>query len=233
MIAWPSSLGRVNCGQWPVGRSMYSTSWTFASSCTYPFSLLDHLPKHRARELTRDDSDRHPIAALVGELLRITRDMDGRRNGTLAESRAQLLIEVDEVFLVEERPIRQRHIAVVSWERIIDHIAVAKGNAVHVHDAGDTVRPRIDRGMGDRTAAGVSDEYDLAVGRLEGVDHCDDRIDVITQSDLGAVGVLRFHPGNVSAWVRCPACCSAGTTSFHDEPSSHKPGIRTMSIARG
>ena len=21
-IAWPSSLGRVNCGQWPVGRSM-------------------------------------------------------------------------------------------------------------------------------------------------------------------------------------------------------------------
>ena len=41
----------------------------------------------------------------------------------------------------------------------------------------------------------MSDEYDLAVGGLQGVDHCDDRIDVIAQSDLGAVGVLRFHTG--------------------------------------
>jgi hypothetical protein len=41
----------------------------------------------------------------------------------------------------------------------------------------------------------VPDEHDLAVGRVEGVDHADDRVDVVAQGDLGAVGVLRFHSG--------------------------------------
>lgn len=44
--------------------------------------------------------------------------------------------------------------------------------------------------MGDRTAAGVSDEHDLAVGRPHRVDHSDDRVDVIAQGDLGAVGIF-------------------------------------------
>ena len=36
-IACSSSLGFVNCGQWPVGRSMYSASRMAASSATYVF----------------------------------------------------------------------------------------------------------------------------------------------------------------------------------------------------
>ena len=49
--------------------------------------------------------------------------------------------------------------------------------------------------MGDRAAGGVPDEHDLAVGRVDGVDRLDDRVDVVAQGDLGAVGVLRLHAG--------------------------------------
>src|SRR5688572_30475089 len=105
--------------------------------------------------------------------------MDGSRNGTLPESRALLLIEVDEVFLVEQRPIRQRNIAILRRERVIDHTAISKGNAVDVDDAGDAIRPRVHCGMGDRATSGLSDEYDTAVGRFDGIDHCNDRVDVV------------------------------------------------------
>jgi hypothetical protein len=49
--------------------------------------------------------------------------------------------------------------------------------------------------MGDRATAGVSDEYDVAVGRLEGVDHRDDRVNMITQCDLGSIRRSRLHAG--------------------------------------
>src|ERR1035438_6887333 len=60
-------------------------------------ALLHPLPELSAGELARDDSDRHVVAALVGELLRVARDVRGRRNRALAERRAQLVVEVDEV----------------------------------------------------------------------------------------------------------------------------------------
>ena len=86
--------------------------------------------------------------------------------------------------------------------------------------------------MGDRPTAGVPDEYDLAVGRVEGVDHRDNCVDVITQSDLGAVRVLRLHSGQCERMRAMPRLLQEGTTSSHDEPSSHKPGIKTMSISQ-
>lgn len=46
--------------------------------------------------------------------------------------------------------------------------------------------------MGNRAATGVSDEHEPTVG-LEGVDHPDDRVNVIVQADIGAVGILRLH----------------------------------------
>ena len=158
-------------------------------------SLLDQLTNHRARELAGDDSDGHVVAALVGEPLRVPRDMYGRRDGTLPEPRAQLVIEVKEVLLVKERPIRQRNIAVLSRKRVIDHVALAEGNAVDVHDPGYTVRPCIDSGMGYRATSGVSDEYNLRIRRIEGVDHCDNRLDMVAQCDLGSVRLSRLHTG--------------------------------------
>ena len=74
-------------------------------------------------------------------------------------------------------------------------VAVARGETAHVDDAGDPVGPCVDRSVGDRAAGGVPDEHDLAVNRVDGVDHRDDRVDVVAQGDHGAVGVLRLHAG--------------------------------------
>ena len=41
----------------------------------------------------------------------------------------------------------------------------------------------------------MPDQYHLAVGWVEGIDHCDNRLDVVPQGDLGAVRVLRLHSG--------------------------------------
>ena len=41
----------------------------------------------------------------------------------------------------------------------------------------------------------MSDEHDLAIGRVDGVDGRDDRVDMVTQGDPGAVGVLGLHTG--------------------------------------
>ena len=49
--------------------------------------------------------------------------------------------------------------------------------------------------MGDRAAAGVPDQHHLAAGRVARVDHLHDRVDMVTQRDLGAVGVFRLHAG--------------------------------------
>jgi len=49
--------------------------------------------------------------------------------------------------------------------------------------------------MGDRATSGMSDEYDAAVGRLDGIDRCNDRVDVVAQGDLGTLCVLRLHAG--------------------------------------
>jgi hypothetical protein len=44
--------------------------------------------------------------------------------------------------------------------------------------------------MGYRATTGVSNEYYyLAVGRIEGVDHCNNRLNLVAQCDLGAVRV--------------------------------------------
>jgi hypothetical protein len=79
-------------------------------------SLLHPLAEHLARELTGDDGDGHVVAALVGELLRVAGDMEGRRDRALAERSAQLVIEVDQVLIVEDRPVRQRDFAVLGRE---------------------------------------------------------------------------------------------------------------------
>lgn len=71
------------------------------------FPLLHPFPEHRARELARDDGGGHVVATLVGELLWASGDVHGRRDRALAERRAQRVVEVDEVFLVEEGPVRQ------------------------------------------------------------------------------------------------------------------------------
>ena len=49
--------------------------------------------------------------------------------------------------------------------------------------------------MGDRAAAGVPNDQDRSGGRFDGIDHLDDRVDVVTQGDLGAVSILRLHTG--------------------------------------
>jgi hypothetical protein len=49
--------------------------------------------------------------------------------------------------------------------------------------------------VGDRAAAGVPDEHDLAAGRVDGVDRLDHGVDVVAQGDLRSVGVLRLHAG--------------------------------------
>jgi hypothetical protein len=49
--------------------------------------------------------------------------------------------------------------------------------------------------MGDRATSGMSDEYDAAVGRLDGIDRCNDRVDVVAQGDLGTLCGLRLHAG--------------------------------------
>jgi hypothetical protein len=41
----------------------------------------------------------------------------------------------------------------------------------------------------------VPDEHDPAGGRVDGVDRRDNRLDMVTQGDRGAVGVLRLHAG--------------------------------------
>ena len=74
--------------------------------------LLDQLQDHSAGELARDDRDGYAVATIVEELLRVAGDVDGRRNRAFAERGAQAVIEISEVFLFEERPIRQRNLAV-------------------------------------------------------------------------------------------------------------------------
>ncbi len=81
-----------------------------------------------------------------------------------------------------------------------DSAAVARGEAADVDNAGDPVGPRVDRGMSERGAGGVPDEHDLAVGRVDGVDDRDDRVDVVAQGDPGAVGVRGLHTGQRD-WV--------------------------------
>src|ERR687897_3694167 len=172
--------------------------------------LLHPLPEHRTREFARDDGDGHVVATLVGELLPVARDMHGRRDRALAERRAQLVVEVDQLLLPEERPVRQRDLAVLCRELVVDDLTIAERFAGDVDDAGDTVGPRVDRSMGDRAAAGVPDEYHLAVGRVEGVDHLDNRIDVVTQSDLGALGVFRLHTGQRERMRAVPRLLEGG-----------------------
>jgi hypothetical protein len=65
--------------------------------------LLNPLPELGARELTRDDGHGHAVSALVGQLLRVARDMLGRRDRALAEGRAQPFVEVDEVLILEQQ----------------------------------------------------------------------------------------------------------------------------------
>jgi hypothetical protein len=43
--------------------------------------------------------------------------------------------------------------------------------------------------MGDRGAARVPHQHDLALDRVQGVDRPDDRIDVVAQRDPRAIGV--------------------------------------------
>ena len=43
----------------------------------------------------------------------------------------------------------------------------------------DPVRPRVERGVGDRGTGGVSDETDCGTGRIDGVDRRDDRFDMV------------------------------------------------------
>jgi hypothetical protein len=133
------------------------------------------------------------VATLIEELLWVGRNMRRRRNGTFAELRTQLVIKINEVFLLEARPIRQGHLAVLGRELAVDHRTVTKRNAVDVHHTGDAVRPLIDRSMGDGATPRVPDQCQLTIGRVQGVDHLDNRVDVVTQRDLGAVGVLRLH----------------------------------------
>ena len=47
--------------------------------------------------------------------------------------------------------------------------------------------------MRDRAAGGVPDQDDLAGGWVDGVDHLDDRVDVVAQGDSRAIGTSRLH----------------------------------------
>ena len=47
--------------------------------------------------------------------------------------------------------------------------------------------------MGYRATTGMSDEYYLACDRIVGVDHRDNRLNLVAQCDLGAVRVRRLH----------------------------------------
>ena len=112
--------------------------------------------------------------------------------------------------------------------------ALAHRETVDVDHPRDPAGPRVGRGVGDRAAAGVPDEHDLAAGRVDGVDHLDHGVDVVAQGDLRSVGVLRLHAGQRQRLHAVPGLPRGrGSTSSQDEPSSQKPGIRMMSIARG
>src|ERR1700733_8252546 len=106
-------------------------------------SLLHPLAEHLARELARDDRDGHVVAALVGEPLLVAGDMDGRGDRALAERRAQLVVEVDQVLVIEDRPVRQRDLAVLRRELVVDDSPVAARAAVDVDDAGYAAGPRV------------------------------------------------------------------------------------------
>ena len=178
----PSSSGRVNCGQWPVGRSTYSTSVILVNSRTGAAPCSIQSAEHLARELGRDDGDGNVVAAFVGELLRVAGDVLGRRDRPLAERGERLVVEIDELLVLELRPLRQRDLAVLRGEPVGDGVTVARREATDVHDAGDPVRPGVDGGVGDRGAGGVADEHDLSP--VDGVDRRDDRVDVVAQGDL-------------------------------------------------
>jgi hypothetical protein len=143
---------------------------------------LRSTPEHLAGELGRDDGDGHVVAALVGELLRVAGDPCGRGDRPLAERRTRLVVEVDEVRLLEGRPVRQRDLAVLDREPVGHGVTVAGREPADVDGPGDPFGPRVDRAVGDPAPAGVPHEHDLVVGAA-GVDRLDHRVDVVAQGD--------------------------------------------------
>jgi hypothetical protein len=57
--------------------------------------------------------------------------------------------------------------SILGRELVVDDTALAERPAVDVDGTGDAVRPRVDRGVGDRAAAGVPDQDHLAAGRVK------------------------------------------------------------------
>ena len=111
-----------------------------------------------------------------------------------AELGAQRVVEVDEVFVVEGRPVGQRDLAVDSTgSSSLIAVAVAERPGVDVDDAGDAIGPGVGDAVRDRAAARVPDEHDCA--RRSASTTLDHRVDVVAQADARAVGVDRLEPG--------------------------------------
>jgi hypothetical protein len=152
-------------------------------------ALGHHLAQHVGGELAGDDGDRHVVAALVAEHLVVAGHAEGFGDGDAAEPLPQLVGQVDEVLVLEHRPVGQRHLAVDHGQLVVDDPAVPEGAGVDVDDPGDAVGPGIRDGVGDGPAPAVPDEHH---GIGQRVDHVDHRVHVVPQPDAGPVGVPRF-----------------------------------------
>ena len=127
-----------------------------ASSATKGLPAAIHSRSRSRGELARDDGHRHVVAPLVAEHLRVTGDAGRLGHGHGPEPLAQAVVEVDEVLGLEQRPVRQRHLAVDLRQLVVDGLPVAQRTGIDVDHAGDAFGPGVSHRVRDRTTAAVA-----------------------------------------------------------------------------
>ena len=178
-ITRASASGWVNCGQ----RHQAGRPTRLVDLGQLPcsrFALVDPLGVHRARELAGDDRER------VRRSDARRRAAAGRwRHAWVTGSRARASSHARR--RRGRRPSRRRR--TTSPEGVPRRPRPA--SRLHLR--------RRRRGVGEPTAGGVADQNHVT---LDGIDRPDDRVDVVLQRDVGAVGLLGLHAGQREGMAR-------------------------------